>query len=53
MGTVQRRERIATALLAGLCANSHVAREYGVPGDEKDAQHAIKLADFLIAELDK
>lgn len=42
-----RRERIATACLAGILADQNVARS------EKAARFAVECADALIAELDK
>ena len=45
-----RRERIATAILAACITNNEVWQ--GIPaGDE--ARRAVELADALIAELDK
>lgn len=45
-----RRERIATAILAALITNNHVWQHIPV-GDE--ARRAVEPADALIAELDK
>jgi hypothetical protein len=44
-----RRERIATAVLAGLCAHPETRPVYGV----NLAEAAVMIADALIAELDK
>lgn len=44
-----RRERIATAAMQGLIATDG----YGVAASTVLAQDAVKLADALIAELDK
>lgn len=46
----ERRERITTAALQGICA--HVDT-WGMATKERIAQAAVEVADFLIAELDK
>ena len=51
----ERRERIATAVLAGLCANSHHPLGLYHRGGEKHAKavtDALHLADALINALD-